>query len=833
MRKNGLKQKILTAIALLLLTTGIAIVLSPKPEAARVSTYALNAQLPFNRHENYPAKQAIDPTLYRPVGGWVGRLILPSRQQMQQGTPSDWVWMEVYTAPAAHRELIGKIIRLQWSNTPQVKAYVQAVTRDVKFVPATEASQRRGNIVPERLDRLSQVGPLRSLAGARPEDNAIVTLVSGAVIASSESPLTLQIQQEPVQITGRYYGLVKILTPDRDRCTPIATCQTEYFRVRHYNPKSKQFDGIEETIHIPQQPVDRDGIWQSTPQQLESSPAGEAGWYIYGTKDAEGIFVVQALKPRSLFQLQPERSILGKFASLDYINAQNWQDTENRKGTLQTVLLDPTSKSPSNPISTNWHEGALFLVIHLFGGIGGNKAESTTLATVTGHFAYGIAQIVRDPFTQELQFDLKYQQIYVHNPHGIIAGTTSWENYMGDLQRGWMGTRPVADAIVDLPAITQDYNFDGIKLSPLTELQQQLQVMMARYRTGDGTGSAGVTPATSCVQDSNQALYIAIAQIKQLVASNPAIRIWLKTHPQDPQTLRFQQLIALGQELDATLVPLGIVRSDWQQNATTLAGIGNSTTWQVNDSLLSALTAWRTMIPRGTHDELARILLSQGARLWYLRTNQIGGWDANIAPLAPTVFLGQITLPFTNIPILSIMLGRFIAALPLPNFTGWQIALGILLAYGAIALPVGFSSGFLRVLPILPLQKQISGILFVFLMPACLEELIFRAFLLPHPSERIAIEAWLVQAAISLVLFIVYHPLNAISFYRAGNPTFFHPIFLSLAGLLGASCTAAYALTGSIWTSVVIHWLVVAIWLFGLGGRAKLKNQVNQNRGNN
>jgi predicted Abi (CAAX) family protease len=95
--------------------------------------------------------------------------------------------------------------------------------------------------------------------------------------------------------------------------------------------------------------------------------------------------------------------------------------------------------------------------MHLFGGIGGKKAESTTLATVTGHFAYGSAQVVRDPFTQELQFDLQYQQVYVHNPHGIIGGAITWTNYMGDLQRGWMGTRPAADVLINDRAIAATY----------------------------------------------------------------------------------------------------------------------------------------------------------------------------------------------------------------------------------------------------------------------------------------------------------------------------------------------------------------------------------------
>ena len=117
---------------------------------------------------------------------------------------------------------------------------------------------------------------------------------------------------------------------------------------------------------------------------------------------------------------------------------------------------------------------------------------------------------------------------------------------MGDLRSGWLFTRPVIDIIVKFAPVTQDYNFNDITISPLNEFVRQLQIMMARYRVGDGTGSATVTPATSCIQDSSQALYAAIKIIKQQVKSNPTIQNWLQNHPNDLQALRFHQLNPLG-----------------------------------------------------------------------------------------------------------------------------------------------------------------------------------------------------------------------------------------------------------------------------------------------
>ncbi|HEY9649156.1 MAG TPA: hypothetical protein V6C95_00730, partial [Coleofasciculaceae cyanobacterium] len=274
-----------------------------------------------------------------------------------------------------------------------------------------------------------------------------------------------------------------------------------------------------------------------------------------------------------------------------------------------------------------------------FGGIGGKKGEKVRFGLVTGHFAYGIARVVRDRLSNELRFDIEYQQVYANNPDGIVSGAMNWSNYMGDLWRGWLGNRPVSDIVVKLDAVTQDYDFDGIKLSPMSELIRQLDIMMARYRVGDGTGAAIVTPARSCAQDSNQALYVTIQRMQSAVAANPRIQDWLNQHPNDPQTLRFRQLVQLGQRLEKNLVPLGIVRSDWQKNADKLAGT-NMERGLIN-KLLKAGTTWRTVLPRRVHDEMAAILWQSGGTLWVIRTNQVGGFDPDITPLAPTAVFGH------------------------------------------------------------------------------------------------------------------------------------------------------------------------------------------------
>lgn len=166
---------------------------------------------------------------------------------------------------------------------------------------------------------------------------------------------------------------------------------------------------------------------------------------------------------------------------------------------------------------------------------------------------------------------------------------------------------------------------------------------------------------------------------------------------------------------------------------------------------------------------------------------------------------------------------RIVAAFAgMPGAGGWlQCALGLVI-YAVVALPLGFYFGFLKT-EVLSSRLLIFGVIFGALFrPAITEELFFRVMLLPHISEQVSPAIMGGYGLLSLILFIGYHPLNAITFFKGGKPTFFEPIFLFLAGFLGVICTLVYWGSGSIWPPVVIHWLVVVVWLLLLGGYDRL-----------
>ncbi len=267
----------------------------------KISNYERYQQAAFNHPSYYPINQVVPSQLYCPIATWMGRLILPKLEDRQfiKG-----VLFEVYDAESAYQHLVGQIVNLRWSDDPNLQAYVRAFSKDVHFNAKAKSSSQQGRVHPERINHWRQVNPLESLAGSRPQDDVIVMLSEPVMVEESRTKTsdnqyltTLYIYQEPIQITGRFYGLVKFLHPI-DTQTDTQNNPPEQFRVVHFNRISRQFDGVEEILKLPHVIANQQGIFPSTSNCLEQSPLNEAGWYIYGANDINGMFVVQAIAPR-------------------------------------------------------------------------------------------------------------------------------------------------------------------------------------------------------------------------------------------------------------------------------------------------------------------------------------------------------------------------------------------------------------------------------------------------------------------------------------------------------------------------------------------------------
>ena len=580
-----------------------------------VSDYANYVRADFNQPSYYPIQQSYSRE-YLPVAEWLGRLILPDVSERSRVAG---VYLEVHHAPASEQDLIGKKVYLRWSSRPNIQAYINQVKVGIDFSEQAYKSIERGIVHPLRLNHWRQVQTLESLAGARENDDVMVAL--SAVELEREPEISLYINREPIVITGKYYALVTIIKLLPNNCAVV----------RYYNPASGQFDGREDRVYFPQVVPDRNGVFPATANKISESPLNKTGWYIYGEKNHQGMFVVRAIAPRALFQLKPAKIISGLGKTTNYIHNRYWQGVKQKKGQIDSILLNPHNL-PDTELINSFQEGDRLLLLHTYGGIGGKKQEFAPLGIFFGHFSFGLARVVREPLTQELRFKIAYAQVYTQNTTGIIAGSLDWTNFVGDRQFGWLGSRPITDIIVKLDVL-DEYNFDGLRRFPLNALAYQLDRMMARYRTGDGTGATFVGPANSCVQDSCQAFYQGINMTLTEIANNAQIQDWLAANPNHPQTQRLHRLIALNQAIEAKLITWQ-TRPDWVDPYQSL--IGTRLADRPVTTIVNGLTSWRSLLPRLANDILAEIFLDRGASLWLLQTYQVGGWDEDIEPIAPT-----------------------------------------------------------------------------------------------------------------------------------------------------------------------------------------------------
>ena len=121
----------------------------------------------------------------------------------------------------------------------------------------------------------------------------------------------------------------------------------------------------------------------------------------------------------------------------------------------------------------------------------------------------------------------------------------------------------------------------------------------------------------------------------------------MREHPEHPQTRRFLQLINLVDSLSTELTPVGIVRPDWEHDKPTLGAFPEE---NPGETLFKTLASWRSLLPRLANDRIAMIFLQLGAAVWVQRTNQVGGFNPDIQPIAPTDFdnhIPKIKTPFS------------------------------------------------------------------------------------------------------------------------------------------------------------------------------------------
>ena len=100
----------------------------------------------------------------------------------------------------------------------------------------------------------------------------------------------------------------------------------------------------------------------------------------------------------------------------------------------------------------------------------------------------------------------------------------------------------------------------------------------------------------------------------------------------------------------------------------------------------------------------------------------------------------------------------------------------------------------------------------LFVMPALGEELLFRGLLIPRDRAG---PGWI---ALSVLLFVLWHPLQAVTIGPPWAAAFLDPWFLACVAILGLALARIYSVTRSLWPCIVGHWLIVLGWKAMFGG---------------
>jgi predicted Abi (CAAX) family protease len=627
---------------------------------------ATNGCLPKRNTAAVQSSVSDAKSFFRPVARgtqWSGQILLPARDSRLDGT----VFVKVATAPEAYKNLTGKLIRLSW---PRGSGSATQYTPNVTFKPDELAeANKASNVVPIVLNGWEQVSPLESLAAARCRgdfstetfnnnrlkvcnysriERIFVTFTPTLVDAGTT---TVRIGEEPTVVAGTHYTLAREIAKT-SRTTgngSLKIYQASPFQKGQFIASKIEF-GVEENFG--RRP-------NFTFNNINRSPAASEGWYLYADEETDNErstshFVVHAIEPRALVRVNgsygnitgtdngkafltyqenvpPANSYLAKngltrgaFASLE----NRFRKVIIRPGASRAPLSDAT---PIEPLTFDnsqrtFRNGEVGLVTHLFHWISDSAGKKNVgpLGLVTGHYSYGFYEVFREPIANELQFDVVYRQVYGQGGDAVISAKVTRSEYMGNLRRGWSNSIATSDVLVRAPWLDNELVASsggaGSHVVPMAIFDDTLSLMLHAYRTGSGDGISSIVPWASCVQDSSQALFIALNRLeKTLVSSHGA------GYCTNPEFGRVCGLAAkLKRQFDASdIFSNTAVRGDWLNNASSLQ-ISRSENQMENG--YEALASYKTALPRNAFNLFLSAMLEQGANLVLMDNVQIGGF---------------------------------------------------------------------------------------------------------------------------------------------------------------------------------------------------------------
>lgn len=175
-----------------------------------------------------------------------------------------------------------------------------------------------------------------------------------------------------------------------------------------------------------------------------------------------------------------------------------------------------------------------------------------------------------------------------------------------------------------------------------------------------------------------------------------------------------------------------------------------------------------------------------------------------------------------------------------PTPQGWFQVAGITALTTASAGLGSVATGFIHPFNDFSPPHSIWKPLNALIVPGILEEIIWRAALLPTPEAPVSLPSIFYQvttkslnsphqlglykiAMAVLVVHVCSHPVFSATVYPRGKQVFSDPRFLFLATIVLGGATLSYIVSGgSVWAAAVTHGVPVALWRDFFGGEQAL-----------
>jgi predicted Abi (CAAX) family protease len=153
-------------------------------------------------------------------------------------------------------------------------------------------------------------------------------------------------------------------------------------------------------------------------------------------------------------------------------------------------------------------------------------------------------------------------------------------------------------------------------------------------------------------------------------------------------------------------------------------------------------------------------------------------------------------------------------ALHLPDRDGWRRALAIAIVGLAAIAAVAAATGVARFDPMPFGWTWLRYAVALAIVPSLGEEILFRGLIVPPRGQPMSPAI----AVGAIAAFVLWHPLQAVTFGPPWAATFLNPVFLLIVAILSTTLVWMYRRSGSIWPGVIVHWLVVTGWKLVFGG---------------